>query len=302
MPYNLITILGPTAVGKTNLGVKLANKFNGEIISADSRQVYKGMNIGTGKDLNEYRINKTKIQYHLIDIIKPEDEFNLFEFIKHFNFAFTEIGDKNKTPIMVGGTGLYVSSILQNYKLSKANFNDSYIEQLKKMSVEELVLILKKLNPKLHNTTDLLDRERIIKAIAVEKSKLKNGEITSNVNSFNIGIFLSRDKIKEKIKLRLKHRLENGMIEEVECLMKSGITYNRLMLFGLEYKFVAMYLKGELNYNDMFQKLNSAINSFAKRQMTWFRKMEREGCVINWIESNDYVKAEELIKRNYFNE
>ncbi|HED07798.1 MAG TPA: tRNA (adenosine(37)-N6)-dimethylallyltransferase MiaA, partial [Ignavibacteria bacterium] len=284
MPYNLITILGPTAVGKTNLGVKLANKFNGEIISADSRQVYKGMNIGTGKDLNEYRINKTKIQYHLIDIIKPEDEFNLFEFIKHFNSAFTEIRDRNKTPIMVGGTGLYVSSILQKYNLSKTDFNDGYIEQLKKMSTEKLVSILKKLNSKLHNTTDLLDRERIIKAIAVEKSKLKNEKITSNVNSFNIGIFLSRDKIKEKIKLRLKHRLENGMIEEVECLMKSGITYNRLMLFGLEYKFIAMYLKGELNYNDMFQKLNSAINSFAKRQMTWFRKMEREGCVINWIE------------------
>ncbi len=302
MPYNLITILGPTAVGKTNLGVKLANKFNGEIISADSRQVYKGMNIGTGKDLNEYRINKTKIQYHLIDIIKPEDEFNLFEFIKHFNSAFTEIRDRNKTPIMVGGTGLYVSSILQKYNLSKTDFNDGYIEQLKKMSTEKLVSILKKLNSKLHNTTDLLDRERIIKAIAVEKSKLKNEKITSNVNSFNIGIFLSRDKIKEKIKLRLKHRLENGMIEEVECLMKSGITYNRLMLFGLEYKFIAMYLKGELNYNDMFQKLNSAINSFAKRQMTWFRKMEREGCVINWIEGNDYAKAEEMIMRNYFNE
>ncbi len=302
MPYNLITILGPTAVGKTNLGVKLANKFNGEIISADSRQVYKGMNIGTGKDLKEYLINKTKIQYHLIDIIKPEDEFNLFEFIKHFNSAFTEIRDRNKTPIMVGGTGLYVSSILQKYNLSKTDFNDGYIEQLKKMSTEKLVSILKKLNSKLHNTTDLLDRERIIKAIAVEKSKLKNEKITSNVNSFNIGIFLSRDKIKEKIKLRLKHRLENGMIEEVECLMKSGITYNRLMLFGLEYKFIAMYLKGELNYNDMFQKLNSAINSFAKRQMTWFRKMEREGCVINWIESNDYVRAEELIKRGYFNE
>ncbi len=302
MPYNLITILGPTAVGKTNLGVKLANKFNGEIISADSRQVYKGMNIGTGKDLNEYRINKTKIQYHLIDIIKPEDEFNLFEFIKHFNSAFTDIRDRNKTPIMVGGTGLYVSSILQKYNLSKTDFNDGYIEQLKKMSTEKLVSLLKKLNSKLHNTTDLLDRERIIKAIAVEKSKLKNEKITSNVNSFNIGIFLSRDKIKEKIKLRLKHRLENGMIEEVECLMKSGITYNRLMLFGLEYKFIAMYLKGELNYNDMFQKLNSAINSFAKRQMTWFRKMEREGCVINWIEGNDYAKAEELIKRGYFNE
>lgn len=302
MSYNLITILGPTAVGKTNLGANLAYKFNGEIISADSRQVYKEMDIGTGKDLTEYLINKTNIKYHLIDIIDPKDEFNLFEFIKYFNAAYSKIRKRNKTPITVGGTGLYLSSILQNYKLSKADFNDSYIEQLKKMSTVELALKLKKLNTKLHNTTDLLDRERIIKAIVVEKSKLKDDVIASNVSSYNIGIFLSMDKIKEKIKIRLKHRFENGMIEEVKSLLDSGISYERIKLFGLEYKFIAMYLKDKLNYNDMYQKLNSAINSFAKRQKTWFRKMEKEGCVINWIEGSDYIKAQELIKRNYFNE
>ena len=302
MSYNLITILGPTAVGKTNLGVNLAYKFKGEIISADSRQVYKGMDIGTGKDLTEYRINKTNIKYHLIDVINPKDEFNLFEFIKYFNTAFSKIRKRSNTPIMVGGTGLYLNSILQNYKLNKADFHDSYIQQLKKMSTEKLALILKKLNLKLHNTTDLLNRERIIKAIAVEKSKLKDDLITSNINSYNIGIFLSMDKIKEKIKIRLKHRLENGMIEEVKSLLDSGIRYERIKLFGLEYKFIAMYLKDKLNYNDMYQKLNSAINNFAKRQMTWFRKMEKEGCVINWIEGSDYTKAQELIKRNYFNE
>ncbi|MCH7827056.1 MAG: tRNA (adenosine(37)-N6)-dimethylallyltransferase MiaA [Bacteroidetes bacterium] len=302
MSYNLITILGPTAVGKTNLGVNLAYKFSGEIISADSRQVYRGMDIGTGKDLTEYIINKTNIKYHLIDIINPKDEFNLFEFIKHFNAAFSKIRKIDKTPIMVGGTGLYLSSVLQKYKLSKVDFNDRDIEQLKKMSTEELALILKKLNFKLHNTTDLLDRERIIKAIAVEKSKAKDDVITSNVNSYNIGIFLSMDKIKEKIKIRLKHRFEKGMIEEVKSLMDSGISYERIKLFGLEYKFIAMYLKNEINYNDMYQKLNSAINGLAKRQMTWFRKMEKEGCAINWIDGNNYTKAQELIKRNYFNE
>ena len=302
MSYNLITILGPTAVGKTNLGVKLAYQFNGEIISADSRQVYKGMDIGTGKDLSEYLINKTKIKYHLIDIINPKDEFNLFEFVKQFNSVYTKIIKNNKIPIMVGGTGLYLSAILQNYKLNKANFNDSYIEQLKELPVAVLAPILNELNPRLHNTTDLLEKNRIIKAIAVEKAKQKDEIISSHVNSFNIGVHLNRDEIKEKIRTRLKYRLQNGMIDEVKNLIDSGISYERLKLFGLEYKFIAMYLKGELNYNDMFQKLNSAINSFAKRQMTWFRKMEREGCIINWIEGNDYVKAEELIMRNYFNE
>ncbi len=302
MRYNLITILGPTAVGKTKLGVDIARKFNGEIISADSRQVYKGMDIGTGKDLSEYTVNKTKIKYHLIDIIEPKDEFNLFEFVKHFNSAYSKIKKKKKTPIMVGGTGLYLNSVLQNYKLSKADFSENHIEQFKKKSTDELVEILKNLNSKLHNTTDLLDRERIIKSIAVEKAKQNNEVISSDVNSFNIGVYLSRDEIKEKIKTRLNHRLSNGMIEEVKYLMDTGVSYERLKLFGLEYKFAAMYLKGELNFNDMRQKLNSAINRFAKRQMTWFRKMEKEGCVINWIKSNEYSKAEELIKRNYFNE
>ena len=301
MSYNLITILGPTAAGKTNLGVKLAYQFNGEIISADSRQVYRGMDIGTGKDLSEYFINETQIKYHLIDVIDPKDEFNLFEFVKRFNLSYSEILKKNKKPVMVGGTGLYLSAILQNYKLNKADFNNSYIEQLKELSANELASTLLKLNPKLHNTTDLLEKDRIIKAIAIERAKQKNEIISSDVNSFNIGVFLSRDEIKSKIKIRLKHRLENGMIEEVKSLIDSGINFKRLKLFGLEYKFVVMYLNGELNYNDMHQKLNSAINSFAKRQMTWFRKMGKEGCKINWIEGNNYAKAEKLIKRNFFN-
>jgi len=302
MCYNLITILGPTAAGKTNLGVNLAYKFNGEILSADSRQVYKRMDIGTGKDLSEYKINQTEIKYHLIDIIEPKDEFNLFEFVKHFNSSIYKIKEKNKTPIMVGGTGLYLSAILQNYKLSKADFKDGIREELEILSTNELADKLKRMNPKLHNTTDLLERERIIKAIVIEKAKQKSEYISTNVNSFNIGVHLNRDEIKKKIKARLKQRLENGMIDEVKRLMDSGISYEKIKLFGLEYKFISMYLKDELNYNDMYQKLNSAINNFAKRQMTWFRKMEKEGCKINWIEGGDLQKAEELIKGNFFNE
>jgi len=301
MSYNLITILGPTAVGKTKLGVQLANKFNGEIISADSRQVYNGMDIGTGKDKSEYLINGKEIKYHLIDIMEPKDEFNLFEFIKHFNLAFSEITKKKKTPIMVGGSGLYLNSVLQNYKLNKADFNENLIADLKKKPTEKLVEELKALSPKLHNTTDLIDKDRIVNAIIVERSKKIKNKLSSDVKSFNIGIRINRETLKEKINLRLKQRLNCGMIDEVKSLLDSGLSFERLKLFGLEYKFISMHLVGELNYNDMFQKLNSAINNFAKRQMTWFRKMEKEGCIINWIDSGDLETANELIARNYYN-
>lgn len=301
MSYNLITILGPTAVGKTKLGVQLANKFNGEIISADSRQVYNGMDIGTGKDKSEYLINGNEIKYHLIDIIEPKDEFNLFEFIKHFNLAFSTITKKKKTPIMIGGTGLYLSSVIQNYKLNKADFNENLIADLKKNPIKKLVEELKALNPKLHNTTDLIDKDRIINAIIVERSKKTQNRISTDVISFNIGIRIKRETLKEKINLRLKHRLNSGMIDEVKSLLDSGLSFERLKLFGLEYKFIAIYLVGELNYNDMFQMLNSAINNFSKRQMTWFRKMEKEGCIINWIDGADFETANELIAGNFYN-
>lgn len=301
MSYNLITILGPTAVGKTKLGVQLADIFNGEIISADSRQVYKDMDIGTGKDLSEYQLGNKKIKYHLIDIIEPKKEFNLFVFVKHFNSVFSNITKKNKTPILVGGTGLYLSSILQKYKLKKADFNDEILQRLESKSTNNLIKELKNLNSKLHNTTDLLDRDRIIKALAVEKSKDSYYESSSNINSFNIGIKVKKEIIKERINKRLKYRLNNGMIDEVKILMDKGLSFERLKLFGLEYKFISMHLIGELNYNDMYQKLNSAINNLAKRQMTWFRKMEKEGCVINWIDGADFKKAKELINGNYFN-
>jgi len=327
MNYDLITILGCTATGKTKLAVQLADCFNGEIISADSRQVYRGMNIGTGKDLSEYSIQGKQIPYHLIDIIDPTEEFNLYSFQESFYKSFDEIKNKNKLPFLVGGTGMYLSSILQNYNLSKADF-ESYKQNLSSLTDEELREMLKELNPALHNTTDLNDRERIIKAIAVSKSQQeissghfepesldeksvvttrKDFSVTSfsrndnkkEIKSLTIGVNLSRDEIKKRITARLKKRLdEEGMIEEVKSLMDSGISYDKMIFFGLEYKFIAQYLKGELNKNDMFQKLNSAIHSFAKRQMTWFRKMEREGVVINWIDGPDFNKAKELIEIN----
>jgi tRNA dimethylallyltransferase len=294
--FDFITILGPTATGKTKLAVQLTNYFNGEIISADSRQVYRGMNIGTGKDLSEYFFKGQQIPYHLIDVIDPTEEFDLYTFQKLFYKTFEEIKKRQKLPFLVGGTGLYLSSILQSYNLSKADF-ETHKQSLSSYSDDALRNILKGINPKLHNTTDLEDRERIIKAIAVSKSQQERNE-KQKINSVVIGINLPRDEIKKRITTRLKKRLnEEGMIEEVKTLMDSGVTYDKMLFFGLEYKFIAQYLKGELNKNDMFQKLNSAIHTYAKRQMTWFRKMEREGVAINWIDGPDFNKAKELIEK-----
>ncbi|MDD5608821.1 MAG: tRNA (adenosine(37)-N6)-dimethylallyltransferase MiaA, partial [Ignavibacterium sp.] len=286
MKFNLVTILGTTAAGKTKLAVQLADYFNGEIISADSRQVYRGMDVGTGKDLSEYNFRGKQIPYHLIDIIEPSDEFDLYKFKQFFLVAFEKISAKNRLPFLVGGTGMYLSSVLQNYNLKKADFEKTRLEY-SLLNDEQLRDILKKLNPSLHNTTDLNDRNRILKAIAV--SKARQDEIKgAEINSYNIGIKFSREEIKTRITSRLKKRLDNeGMIDEVKLLLNSGVSYDKMIFFGLEYKFIAQYLKGELSRKDMFQKLNSAIHSFAKRQMTWFRKMEKEGVVINWIDGSD---------------
>jgi tRNA dimethylallyltransferase len=341
MRFNLITILGCTATGKTKLAIQLANQFDGEIISADSRQVYRGMNIGTGKDFSEYIIKGKQIHYHLIDIIDPTEEFNLYLFKELYQKAFQSIVERNKKPFLVGGTGLYLSSVLQDYYLSKADIENESLN-LSSFTNDELKEILFNLNPNLHNTTDLTERDRIIKAIVVVKSRGKkitghfdpdpacrqtgsSGEKSDTnkhkdfsaclsgrqvtplfrkdnigiLNSLVIGVRLSRNEIKKRITTRLKRRLdEEGMIEEVKSLMNSGVSFDKMIFFGLEYKFIAQYLKGELTKNDMFQKLNSAIHSFAKRQMTWFRKMEKEGVVINWIDGPDFNKAKELIEKN----
>jgi len=293
----LVTILGPTATGKTKLAAQLAYHFNGEIISADSRQVYRGMDIGTGKDLKDYDVNNTTIVYHLIDIIDPQEEFNLYLFNEKFYKSFKKVIEQGKLPFLVGGTGLYLSSILQNYKLNKVNFNSDRFSELSSKDLPDLQLLLSNLNPKLHNTTDLLDKERVIRAIIVAEENESTPEYQFEIDSLVIGILPPREVIKQRITERLKYRLQNGMIEEVEKLITDGVTLEKLNFFGLEYRYIGLYLNKELTYNDMFQKLNSSIHSFAKRQATWFRKMEKEGVKINWLYSADFEKAKELIDK-----
>ncbi len=298
MPADLVTILGPTASGKTRLAASLALEFNGEIISADSRQVYRGMDIGTGKDLEDYTVTGIHIPYHLIDIVDPEEEFNLYEFLNHFYKTFNHITAGQKLPFLVGGTGLYLDAVIQRYRLKKADFTTPRAEELHNYDDDRLrhILLSKKTN--IHNKTDLTDKDRLIKAILVAESETVLNIKHPDINSIVIGIKTDRDSIKKRITDRLKDRLSNGMVEEVENLIRSGITYERLEYFGLEYRYLSLYLKGELSYNDMFEKLNTAIHRFAKRQMTWFRKMEREGVKINWIEPAEYSQAKKIIQDN----
>jgi len=298
MKEKLIVILGPTAVGKTRFAVSLANKFNGEIISADSRQVYKRMNIGTGKDLNDYRINNRKIPYHLIDVIEPSEEFDLFHFQKLFRGTLKKIISQKHIPFLVGGTGLYIHSILKNYQLLEAEFNSSRQLELESLSVEELKSLVITIRPDTHNTTDLIEKKRMIKSILISEQKKSVAEKNDlDLMAFVIGLKDDLETIKANITNRLKKRFENGMIDEVEELISSGITYEKLNFFGLEYKFIGRYIRGDLNYNDMFQKLNSSIHKFAKRQMTWFRKMEREGIDIHWIDKGKENDINPLIEK-----
>lgn len=295
--YDLITILGPTAIGKTSIAVKLAYKFNGEIISADSRQVYKFMDIGTGKDINDYQINDTSIPYHIIDVAHPNDDFNLFKFKELFDIAFNDIKQKNKLPFLVGGTGLFLNAILSSYHLQKIDFNDPKFAYLYNKNDDELKNILYQFDHLVHNKNDYKDRDRMIKRIIILSNKNKWKDEKS-LSSLNIGIYSNREDNKKRITQRLKYRLQNGMIDEVKKLLDMGISHQRLEYFGLEYRYISLYLQNKLNYNDMYQKLNSQIHQFAKRQMTWFRKMEREGITIHWFHPDDYSKIEEFLQQS----
>ena len=296
MQFDCITILGPTATGKTGLAVKLADKFGGEIISADSRQVYKYMDIGTGKDLSEYTFEDRKIVNHLIDILQPSEEFNVFNFQKLFYKAYELCRSRQKIPFLVGGTGMYIHAVLKGYCMQQTD--NGVDPKWEKMPNEELRKLLKERNPNLHNTTDLLNRERIINALQIAGSA--NYARYPKINSLVLGVDIPREEIKERLTARLKERLKSGMFEEAEKLIAMGISQKILAFFGLEYKSLSRYLRGDLNYNDMYQKLNSAIHKFAKRQMTWFRKMEREGIVINWLDGPNFEQAVELIEGNFF--
>jgi len=294
MDYDLVTILGPTATGKTEIAVQLASEFNGEIISADSRQVYRGMDIGTGKDLDEYE--NRNITSHLIDIADPAEEYNLFRFRNDFSKAHKETKKRNKLPFLVGGSGMYLSSVLQNYYLPGIDCSEKEYESLKILPVEELKEILINLGPKLHNTTDLVHKERIINAILVEKAHLESEAVDKKISSLNVGIKSDREIIKKRITERLKKRFDEGMVEEVKKLLKSGITHDKLKFFGLEYKYISLYLETKIDYEQMFNELNKAIHKFAKRQMTWFRKMEKEGVEINWFDAMKYIEINNFVE------
>jgi len=286
--YDLICILGPTASGKTSLAVNLANEIDSEIISADSRQVYKGMDIGTGKDLEEYTINNKKIPYHLIDIVEAGDKYNVFRFQSDFLDAYNLIKSKNKTPVLCGGTGMYIEAVTKGYKLIQVPNNEQLRKKLESKSLDELQEILSSYK-KLHNTSDTDTVKRAVRAIEIAEYYKNNPETDSyypKINTLFIGVKIERDLRRKRITERLKQRLQNGMIEEVESLLNNGVPYETLIYYGLEYKYIAQYLKGELSKAQMVNSLQTAIHQFAKRQMTWFRKMERQGIKIHWVDFN----------------
>ena len=291
MHFDTIVLLGPTASGKTRLGVALARELNGEIISADSRQVYRGMDIGTGKDIGEYG----EVPYHLIDILEPGEDFNVFFFQKLCFAAMAEIRGRNRLPVIVGGTGLYLDAVLRKYRMVEVPDNPDLRRELATLSLEELAARLLAVNPRLHNTTDLLDQARLLRAIEIaEYEKCHEPEPLPEIKPLIFGVRWERSILRQRITARLKERLDAGLIEEVAELHSKGVPYETLEFYGLEYRFVARHLKGELNRNDLFQKLNSAIHDFAKRQDTWFRRMERQGTEIHWLDGGGKPLQEAL--------
>lgn len=295
MGKNLIIILGPTASGKTRLAAQLARDLQGEIISADSRQVYRHMNIGTGKDLSEYAVNGQNIPYHMIDIIEPENEFNLFEFQKKFYEIFRMLQEKKKMPVLVGGTGLYLESVLCNYDMPQAPVSEEVRSSLSGKTDDELQKLLLELKPQLHNRTDLDDSTRLIRAIEIELARGKNKDRPAKpkIEALVFGIKWGRAILRERITKRLEERLKQGMVDEVSDLRSSGLSWERLESFGLEYRFISQYLEQKITFDEMKSKLNTAIHQFAKRQETWFRRMERKGVMINWIPGDNYPLLKE---------
>lgn len=295
--YQLITILGPTASGKTTFAAVLAERLDTEIISADSRQIYRSMDLGTGKDLADYTVNGKNIPYHLIDICDPGYKYNVFEYQHDFYRAYQAIKEKGKLPILCGGTGLYIEAVLKGYKLLDVPQNPELREQLKDKPLAELEQILAGYKV-LHNKTDVDTAQRAIRAIEIEEY-YKNEAPDSNeyepVNSLVIGIHIDRELRREKISRRLRARLDEGMVEEVRNIIASGVDPEDLIYYGLEYKFLTLYVIGKLSYEEMVTQLEIAIHQFAKRQMTWFRGMERRGCKIQWIDAS--LPTEEKIQK-----
>ena len=285
---NLITILGSTATGKTTLAANLASIISGEIISADSRQIYRTMDIGTGKDLGDYIVDSKQIPYHLIDIANPGTRYNVFEYLVDFKAAFKNVVDAGNIPIMCGGSGMYLDAVLRGYKMGKVPVNDSLRVQLQELNYDELISKLKSYGP-LHNISDISDNERLIRSIEIADYQSKYSDLNLSmpeINSINFGILFDRQIIRSRITERLEVRLKEGLILEVEALLENGIEPDNLIYYGLEYKFVTMYVTGQISYDYMYTKLNTAIHQFAKRQMTWYRRMEKNGVKINWLDGS----------------
>lgn len=304
MSFNCIFVLGPTAVGKTAIGVRLAKALNGEIISADSRQVYKGLDIGSGKDLKDYEIDGEKISYHLIDICDLKTEYNLFDFQEDFYSAFSDISSRGKIPVCVGGTGMYIDNIVRNYAMIPFKENPEERAELETKSEEDLKSILTNEKERLHNTSEFGDKERMIKAILINRfnlsdecKKLREKMLSSRprINPLIIGTTLERPVLRARIAKRLKDRLDEGLIEEVQNLHankdENGAEWERLESLGLEYRFVSEYLQGKIESKErLFALLSLAIGQFAKRQETWFRSMEKKGVKINWLSHDESVE------------
>jgi len=286
-PIPVLVILGPTAAGKTSLAVRAARLINGEIVSADSRQVFRGMTIGSGKDLADYQDSAGSIPYHLIDIRDPGHEFSVFEFRKEAEQAFSRITKSNRTVVLCGGTGLYLSSVLQGYRFSEVPEDPDFRKSLENLSFEELAARLSA-SRKTHNTTDLTDRPRLIRALEIDRFGGETGSDPFSPYRFLIfGLSAERELLYSRIEKRLRFRLQNGLIEEVRGLLDAGLKPDQLRFYGLEYRFVTDYLEGQFSLPELESLLAQAIRKFAKRQLTWFRKMEKEGVVISWLKATD---------------
>lgn len=287
----MITILGPTASGKTALAAALAYKIGAEIISADSRQVYSGMTVGTGKDLDDYVVNGRQIKYHLIDIARPGDKYNIYEFQRDFHKVYAELAQRGVMPILCGGSGLYIETVLKGYSLSTVPQNPELRQRLSGKTLEELTEILVDLkarnNSCMHNRSDVDTAQRAVRAIEIEEYNLYHPSSNTEfppVESVIIGVDIDRESRRARITERLRQRLEHGLVEEVEGLLESGVSAENLIYYGLEYKYVTEYVTGRTTRDEMFKGLEIAIHQFAKRQMTWFRGMERRGFTINWVD------------------
>lgn len=295
--YDLLVVTGPTASGKTSLAVAIANRVGGEIISADSRQVYRGMNLGTGKDYNDYQIDGIHIPYHLIDIADAGYKYNVFEYQRDFIKVYSQLKERSVFPVVCGGSGMYADSIITGYKMLEVPPDSGLRMRLEKKSMEKLMEILSTFR-KSHNTTEIDTKKRIIRAIEIEyfsRNLSKQSSEIPKVRSLVVGVMFDREARRRRISERLKHRLDAGMVEEVKLLIDMGINSETLIYYGLEYKYITLFLNGKLSYSEMARDLEIAIHQFAKRQMTWFRGMEKRGTKINWLDGN--LPMDEKVER-----